>query len=407
MRREVVLLLAVGGCALLLRLGFVLTIERAFPRPNDRPFYFPDSDEYHRIAQNIRAGAGFGLDAECQARRAPGYPAFLAACYGLFGESPRAVRVVHAVFGAATVALLFFLVKEVFGRAEAVIALSVSTIYPFFVFYCGLVLSETLFMFGLVGLLLALVRLHSRPSVSVAILAGLSCGLITLLRASFLLFLPFLLPFWFVTAKARKRQVLPFALMATGCAMSLSPWVIRNYRIFDRFVPTTLIVGASLYEANNPHAPGAPAMDAPWWPTERIAGLGEYEKDQYLKKEAVQFIVDNPGRFLQLAVVKLLRTWNLIPNVEAYRTPLYCGISLLSYGPVLALAIVGLFHTRSAWPKAWLLLVPIVYYSGLHSIFVGSTRYRTPLMPFVIGFSARGVVGLVAAWKGRRGEGAQ
>jgi hypothetical protein len=170
-----------------------------------------------------------------------------------------------------------------------------------------------------------------------------------------------------------------------------TPWVGRNFRVFGRFVPTTLMVGESLLEANGPGADGGPRIDRMAEVRDpEIESLGEYERDRLFRDAALRWMRENPGRFALLAVEKQRRFWNLVPNAREYRTPLHCAASLATYGPVLALAVLGVVCAGGAWRRAALLLIPVLYYAGLHAVFVGSTRYRAPVEPFLMVFSAWG-----------------
>jgi hypothetical protein len=59
--------------------------------------------------------------------------------------------------------------------------------------------------------------------------------------------------------------------------------------------------------------------------------------------------------------------------------------------PLLALAVLGLVM-RMRRDVLILLLIPIVYFTAVHALFLGSVRYRTPLMPLVCLLAAHGIV---------------
>jgi hypothetical protein len=158
-------------------------------------------------------------------------------------------------------------------------------------------------------------------------------------------------------------------------------------------------VGRSLYEANNPEATGGPGMhvvaqEAAQRNADRaekgLPPLTEYEDNVYFRKKALTYMREHPGRTLRLAGVKCVRFWNAIPNYVGYRGWLYIAISLLTYVPVVGFGLVGLVAVRRQLARCGLLLMPVLYFSLLHMIFVGSIRYRMPVMPFVILLAAAG-----------------
>jgi hypothetical protein len=58
--------------------------------------------------------------------------------------------------------------------------------------------------------------------------------------------------------------------------------------------------------------------------------------------------------------------------------------------PLLALALLGLAF-RMRRDLLLLLLIPIAYFTAVHALFLGSVRYRTPLMPLVCLLAAHAI----------------
>ena len=65
------------------------------------------------------------------------------------------------------------------------------------------------------------------------------------------------------------------------------------------------------------------------------------------------------------------------------------GLVLLAF---LLLGACGAWHLRARWRALSWLLLPVAYFTLLHLVFVGSVRYRVPVMPLVEILAAWGVV---------------
>ena len=388
--------------ALAVRAAFV-----AFAAPRGEALIFDDAAIYDSIARNWLAGKGFRDNSSRQASRAPGYPVFLAVCHSMGLQRPQGIYLVQAVADSAMCVLLALLGRRLYGDAAGIVAGCIAAIYPFFVYFTGLLLAETLFTLGLVALMLflfecahALEKSTSR-TLLVSVVAGVLLGLLVLLRSSLLLFPLFLLPIWLAQRGPRLVALAAWGTMIVVTALVMLPWIVRNYGIFGRFIPTTLQVGESLYEANSPYADGGPAMDRIDWVKERGGRpMGEYENNQFFKNAALQYIREHPGRFCALAVEKFERFWNPLPNYGPYRRPLGLAVSICAFVPIILLACVGILRRNREVASLLLLLSPVAYFTLLHMVFVGSVRYRTPVMPFVILLAASGAEA-VRAWRRR------
>jgi 4-amino-4-deoxy-L-arabinose transferase-like glycosyltransferase len=303
--------------------------------------------------------------------------------------------------------LLALLGRRLYGDSAGIAAGCIAAIYPFFIYYTGFLLAETLFTLGLVALMLflfecsdALEKSTSR-ALLVSVIAGVLLGLLVLLRSSLFLFPLFLLPIWLARRGHRLGAMAAWGTMIAAMALVMLPWIVRNYGIFGRFIPTTLQVGESLYEANSPYADGGPAMDRIDWVKERGGRpMGEYENNQFFRNAALRYIREHPGRFCALAAAKFTRFWNPLPNYAPYRRPLGLAVNICAWAPIILLACVGIFQRKGEIARLLLLLSPVAYFTLLHMIFVGSVRYRTPVMPFVILLAASGAES-VRAWRRR------
>jgi len=296
-------------------------------------------------------------------------------------------------------------------------------------------------------------------------------------------------------------------LMLAGMILVLLPWWIRNYRLIGRFVPTTLQVGASLYDGLHPGATGKSQMefveefarserwllayrgpevqildparwqtgrkkpepagptatasegqhvpppqishlpaptgqpfspptgqnlptaadqnlsmpsgqnlptvpDAPMEPASgdqnflasKVADfpsstgqnlplsasaesgpshrlvLWEYWLDRALAEEALAWAYRHPDQVLRLALRKLWRMWTPWPNEPTLAASPLAALVGGTYLPILLAGLFGLVQRAREDRAVWLLALPALYLSLVHSVFVSSLRYRGPAM---------------------------
>ncbi|MGB7862261.1 MAG: glycosyltransferase family 39 protein, partial [Candidatus Sulfotelmatobacter sp.] len=186
-RKNVRFVLAAILCGLALRLGFLLH----FPGVVD------DSRLYADIAMNWLQYGVFGITNSGQVvptlSRLPGYPAFLAALFAIFGWSNfRAVLLIQVLFDLTSCLLLADIARRLFSERAAKAALMLSALCPFLANYSAAVLTETLEIFftvlaldfavcGLAGLRPE-TRPLSKPKAGPWFGCGLSIGACILLR---------------------------------------------------------------------------------------------------------------------------------------------------------------------------------------------------------------------------------
>ena len=118
-----------------------------------------DEQQYRQIADNLLAGNGFAWGpGELTSIRPPLYPALLAGVWRVTGaDNLQAIRILQILLGLATSGLVYLLGARLYSPRVGRYAAAICWLYPSFVFFDFLILTETLFTFLLVAFVLATV----------------------------------------------------------------------------------------------------------------------------------------------------------------------------------------------------------------------------------------------------------
>jgi 4-amino-4-deoxy-L-arabinose transferase-like glycosyltransferase len=379
--------------------------------PPGKTFGFPDSESYWELARTIARGQPYEFGPEKYAIfRTPGYPLLLAPLFLVDGDRPHVLcaRAISALLGTAAVWGVGSLAKTLFDRRTALIAAGIAAVYPEAIALSTFVLSEAPFCPLMVWQLVAWTRALRSRSLAWAGLAGVLAGLATLMRPSWLLFVPFALAIGLAIGPDRRRQAMIGGVLLALLCVTMTPWWIRNYVVAGRFVPTTLQVGASLYDGLSPVATGASDMRfvAAFVAEQRAADeqaggnlpdTFEDRLDRRMRDASLSWARANPRRVAELAGIKLLRMWSPLPNAAEFGSNTLRLALALTYTPLIVLAAVGLWRFgRRDWPYV-MCAMPAIYFTCLHVIFVSSIRYRQPAMLVLIVLAAGVIVELIRA----------
>ena len=360
---------------------------------NGYPFFFA-------MAQNIAAGNGIALDeGALTAFRVPLYSFFLAAV--TFGHQVFVpVLLAQSVVGTATVWCAAMLAREIFGKNAISFAAFLTAIYPYYVVHDTALQETSLYTFLLAVAVLLLLRARRCGSVVSAMSAGLVLGAAVLTRAN-LAPIALLAPLWlgFFFDGSRRRKLLVGVLCAGVLGLTVSPWLVRTYRLTGAATLSTQ-TGFFLWLGNNPHT-------FSHYPTESIdrsqavalaslnsrdeselkeRGSDEVAMDQWFWKKGLDYIRENPWHTLYNSARKIVDAFCWLPSPRRSFWPSL--IYSLSYGPVMILGLWGMWATRRHWREHSIFYAQFVSFAAVTALFFGATSYRAYLDVYWIVFAA-------------------
>jgi 4-amino-4-deoxy-L-arabinose transferase-like glycosyltransferase len=249
-RRNLRFFLLFTAAALLVRLVFIFRF----------PGVVTDSFVYGDIAKNWLQHGIYGLSGPDEISptyiRLPGYPAFLAFIFAIFGmEHYRAVLFVQMFVDLATCFLCADIALRLLGPRFAKIAFVLACLCPFLADYSAAALTETLEIFFTAMAFDLAIRAMQRDSMCDWAGCGVACAAAILLRPDgALLVMTFdlyllariLLPNSSVVertgisasrGRAMWRNFQAATLVTVIALAPLVPWAIRNWNVFHRLQP--------------------------------------------------------------------------------------------------------------------------------------------------------------------------
>jgi len=383
--------------ALLLRLA-VIGIGHTY-RITPRRDHFQFGWEMGRLARSIAGGQGFSSPTDLptgpSAWAPPVYPYILAGVFKLFGiysaASAWVILTFNSIFAALTCLTLYRIAEPMYGIGVARATAWAWAVFPYFLYWPTRVVWETSFTTFLLSLALLLtLRMAGQPTLYRTWIAfGVLWGLIILTNtALFSLMLCCLIWLWF-RAPRSPRRLSGLILCVLTATLLVTPWLLRNYHEFGRFLLVRDNLPLEMYESNNAESEGLwtrgehPGNDPD--AMRRFQELGELNFMDEKKTEVRQFIREHPGRFLWFTVKRAMYFWIAPPQAT-----IVAGYDLMISRHVNFL-LAALFAFAGLWLTirdrvrgglllaCFLLIYPLPYY--LVNPF---PRYKHPIEPVML-----------------------
>jgi 4-amino-4-deoxy-L-arabinose transferase-like glycosyltransferase len=321
----------------------------------------------------------------------PLYLYFVGVPSTLFG-SLEAVKYAQCLAGALLVPALGLLGRRAFGERAALVAAGIAAFYPELVWFASHFWAETVFTVLLWWAMERLLAADGEGGGRAALVSGLLWGLAVLTRETVLYFLP-LAALWLAWRRAGGAR--RAAMLLSVAALVVLPWTVRNWLVFDAFVPVSTAGALNLWQGNT-RLSRQEVYDEYW------AVRGRIEKYEHSRRRAVEVILERQPLWLfEKLRDEMPAFWAAhgqpIVHLErgAYgvvarpRALLAVAVVLLPYLALLVLFVAGI----AALPRGRapvLLLGFLAFYVLLHVAAHGYPRYRLPALPALFLVAAQG-----------------
>lgn len=404
------------GLALTLLVGMRAPLLRCEPFVAGTPQFF-DEEDYIRGA-NAQASGDTSNDIAESWMRAPGTAWLILTTARWRGVLPQlaACDVQRVQIGLWALLLLLgaAITATLFGRRSALIVAMLLAILPVGIGVTVMVHADTLFAACFIATFWALLRYARRPRLPWLLLAVAGAGASALTRSLIMPLLPFLAA-WVAVATwqnqepttenhplTRQRRFsflnAPFSILSLrvalavaiflgGTALILTPWTIRNYRLYGGFIPSDTTGAINLFDNNAPvrHTSHRAIRESSDNPAER---------QRFAMRQAWMVISADPARFARKFAYTAWLAW----SPEAFHRTLNFFIVVLERPLVgslltqltaltwlaLPLALLGLLYAPAGTPAAQGYRAMAAVTMLLYTVLIGLThfeeRYRIPYL---------------------------
>jgi len=407
------LLGAIVALAACVHLAYVLTYQGGLSRGGP---IGGDGEIYHIVALRMADGLGYSLAVLGASapyfKNPPGWASVLAVVSWLGARSRLDHQLVGVVVGLGIVVVTALVGRRYFDARVGLLAGLLAAVYPGFWILEGNLLSEPLGILIVGVLTLVVAGLREDPGWLRAVIAGVVCGALALVRPEGLaLLLIVVVPVILAAAgTALRRRLACCALAAVACGVVVAPWTIHistelgqpvllsvnaGYILNASNCPPTTYEGARIgyfdEQCNFQNAIRHKDWNAAQLQSQAISDATERAADNWEKLPATVaarlgrlFMVFRPGQ-----TVSLTAQWMTTPE-----WPIWAWTA--SFWVLLPFAVAGFVAARRAGSLLVPLVAPAVLAVVLAAATYGDPRYHSTADLGIIVLAALGMIRVTA-----------
>jgi len=371
--------------------------------------------QYWTLSDSLLANGQLGFDGVKTTAFEPAYPIFLAAARILVGSRMLAVQMVQCAVAALGAMFLYRLAAALTGRWRVgLVAALLYAVFPLLIRHSADRTDAALMTMFVAAFVSEFVTAET-PMRSAA--AGVWLGLTVLTRMMALPLLPLAGAIEWWKGGWRAAGALTLSALAV-----IAPYAVRNYALNGAVLPTrsgiNLFISNSEYTANvfPDYGPdiledyAASVADAHGLPAGPPSPAVERAYDVLWTRYALQEMRRHPWRIAALKARNVLYFFSprLVPyHEQTAATTIHLGdngtftvqnspprravdqiVYAMSYTPVLALAVAGVWLRRRDLRRDAILWCVVVTFVAAHAIYFPTTRYRVPMESVLLFYAA-------------------
>ena len=363
---------------LLIASAFLLVIRFIGALPSFQKDFH--SVEDYIIAKNIVDGKGYSLTPALgpTAIKVPVYPLFLALLL-FIGKTKLFIVIIQLIISFTIPFLINTFVKELNSERNGIIVGYLYLLYPPYIFYPFVL--EVTNLFVPLALLFSILLLRKYKSdINGAkdwIIIGIMAALLSLTQAvAFVVVSGLLLLILF------KKKYKPVTISLVTMIICFSPWIIRNYLAFDKFIPLKSVVWMNVYEGYLPQYHMTGKYDII---DKKVKAnidslkmkINDVNMEKYYRETAIKAISKDPLLYVHKSLTQAVNFW--------FITPRYYNMSIIFilfvFVPTITIFMLFLTGTRNFLKidkkLTFTLLIILMYFTLIYSLTQASNiRFR-------------------------------